>query len=416
MKRAVTQFISLIVFFSFLASSTAQERKNEIKQLTKDVEYLASDKLKGREAGTKQEKTAAEYIAKRFESIGLTPLGEKDGDKITYFQSVDFPKSKDPHTGEESEERLSGINVVGYLDNGGRNNVTIGAHFDHLGMGGENSFDETEGIHNGADDNASGVALLTHLAERLKSSKYKRNNYIIIAFTGEEKGLYGSNYFLKHPPFFLNVMNYMINLDMVGRYDPEKGLVINGVGTSPIWISTLEKANTMNLKYKVTESGIGRSDQTSFYLKDVPAIHFFTGSHEDYHRSTDDADKINYEGMLIVSDYVFNVIGELNTKLKLAFTRTKDEDESNAPRYKVSLGVIPDYLFEGPGMRIEGVKQDRPGSNAGLLAGDIVVKMGEVDVKNMKSYMEGLSKLEEGQKAKVIVLRGEEELEFEVQF
>ena len=383
--------------------------------MRKDVEFLASDKLKGREAGSKESKKAADYIADRFEDLGLTPIGDDN----TYLQKFSFPKFRDPHTGHESEEKLEGYNVLAYMNNGASNNVVIGAHFDHLGMGGgPNSFHEGLAIHNGADDNASGVAALLCIAEKLKASKYKRNNYIFVAFTGEEKGLLGSNYFLKHPPFYLNTMNYMINLDMVGRLDTNKGVVINGVGTSPIWKASLEKTDPVNLKISTTESGVGPSDHTSFYLKDIPAIHFFTGSHEDYHRPSDDYDKINYEGILEISDYVVALVGDLNSKLKLAFTRTKDDENnsSSAPKFKVTLGVIPDYLFDGEGLRIEGVRNGRPASNAGIRAGDVVISIAENQVINMKTYMEALSKLEEGQKAKVVIKRGEKPLTFDVQF
>jgi membrane-associated protease RseP (regulator of RpoE activity) len=221
---------------------------------------------------------------------------------------------------------------------------------------------------------------------------------------------------MKNPPFYLNTMNYMFNLDMVGRYNPEKGVVINGIGTSPIWATSLNKSDTSLFKFKTTESGVGPSDQTSFYFKDIPALHFFTGSHEDYHKPSDDADKINFDGIVVISDFILDVIGDLNGKLKLAFTRTKDDEAGSTPRYKISLGVIPDYLYDGKGMRIDGVKEDRPAIKAGIKAGDVVVGIGEVEVSDMKSYMTGLSSLEEGKKTVVKVRRGEKVLEFEVQF
>ncbi|MEQ8324084.1 MAG: M20/M25/M40 family metallo-hydrolase [Vicingaceae bacterium] len=412
----VIRHIFLSVFFSLSAFGLfSQDNAESIKQIRKDVEYLASDNLKGREAGTKEERKAAAYIAKRFEKIGLTPLGD-DGD---YLQEFSFPKVRDPHTGVESEERSEGVNVVGYIDNSAQYNVIIGAHFDHLGMGGgPNSLHTEKAVHNGADDNASGVAAMLYMAEVLKSSKFKRNNYIFIAFTGEEKGLYGSNYFLKHPPFYLTTMNYMINFDMVGRLDSNNKVVINAVGTSPIWKTTLQRADTSKLRFTTSESGVGPSDHTSFYLKDIPAIHFFTGAHEDYHRPSDDADKVNMEGIAIISDFALGLVADLNAKLKLAFTRTKDEDNTSStrPRYKVSLGVVPDYLYDGEGMRIDGIKQDRPASNAGIRAGDVVISIGDVKVTNMKTYMDALKSLEEGQKAVVTIKRGEKPLDFDVQF
>ena len=349
--------------------------------------------------------------------------------KGTYLQTFEFPKSKDPHTGQESSELIEGSNVIGMIDNGSKSHVVIGAHYDHLGMGGENSgsLSGEVDIHNGADDNASGVAVMLNIAQSLKGSQYKKNNYIFVAFTGEEKGLYGSNNFLKHPPnykntmIYLNTINYMINLDMVGRLNPDKGLVINGVGTSPIWKTIVEKADTMNIPLHTTESGLGPSDHASFYLKDIPAIHIFTGSHEDYHKPTDDAEKLNYEGMLKISELVVEIVHELNSKLKLAFTRTKDDDgqsssSSSRMKLKVTLGVIPDYLYDGKGMRIEGTKEDKPAANAGIIGGDIVIQIGEVEVNDMKSYIGALQTLEEGQKAKVKVLREDEEMVFDVQF
>lgn len=416
MLRHTSFFFAFILVFQL--SSFGQGNDESIKQLQDDVEELADKKYKGREAGTKYEEKAADYIADRFKDIGLLPLG----DGGSYMQVFKFPKFKDPHSGIESDEMIEGRNVIGFIDNGAQNHVIIGAHYDHLGMGGKGSgsLSEEEDIHNGADDNASGVAVMLDVAKKLKQGKAKRNNYIIVAFTGEEKGLYGSNNFLKHPPnnFYLNTMNYMINLDMVGRLDPNKGVVINGVGTSPIWKIALSKADTMKLKFTTTESGVGPSDHTSFYLKDIPAIHFFTGSHTDYHKPSDDFDKINYEGMLSISDFIVSLITELNGKLKLAFTRTKDSDNhsTSAPKFKVTLGVIPDYLYDGEGMRIEGVREGKPAASAGIVGGDIVKSIGEVEVNDMKSYMIGLSKLESGQKAKVKVLRGDEELEFDVQF
>ena len=404
----------LFICISFSLSVLGQAESPEIKLLRQDVEELANKKYKGREAGTKLEKEAADYIAKRFKECGLTELG----DNGTYLQHFKFPKTKDPHTGVESAESLDGVNVVGWIDNASKTNVVIGAHYDHLGMGGpgSGSLSTEVDIHNGADDNASGVAMLLNIALKLKTGKAKRKNYIFVAFTGEAKGLYGANNFLKHPPFFLNTFNYMINLDMVGRLDTAKGILINGVGTSPIWKASIEKADTVHLRYKTSETGIGRSDQTSFYLKDIPALHFFTGSHEDYHKPSDDAEKINYQGMVKISNFVLSLINDLNLKLKLAFTRTKDDEDLAVPKYKFSLGVVPDYMYEGKGLRIDGISEDKAADKAGIIAGDIVVRIGEVEVNDIQTYMVGLSKIEEGHITKVRVLRGDKELDFDIQF
>lgn len=384
----------------------------DIRSLQEDLYLLASDSMKGREVGTPSEKMAATYIAERFSEIGLEPKGEEG-----YYQDFSFTPMTNPHAlpGEGDSLKLTARNVVGYIDNQQENTVVIGAHYDHLGYGEEGSLHRGElEIHNGADDNASGVVLLLLLAEKLKN-RDKSNNYLFIAFSGEEKGLYGSNYYTKHPTIDLDHVSYMINLDMVGRLDEENTLAINGVGTSPEWVPAINAIGMDSLKIITKESGTGPSDHTSFYLRDIPVLHFFTGTHEDYHKPSDDADKINYRGIYAVAAFIDSLITGLDSQPKLAFTRTKDESE-NAPKFKVTLGVVPDYMFDGAGMRIDGVSEGRPASRAGLKTGDVVIKMGEVEVKDMMSYMTALSKFESGDTTTVIIKRGSEELSFPVTF
>ncbi|MCB0841534.1 MAG: M28 family peptidase, partial [Bacteroidetes bacterium] len=213
------------------------------------------------------------------------------------------------------------------------------------------------------------VAVMLMLAEKLKSAN-KNNNYLFIGFCGEERGLWGSNFFTKEPTLSLEDVNYMINMDMVGRLNEEKKLAINGTGTSPVWKETLEKLTNGRFDLVLSESGVGPSDHTSFYLKDIPVLHFFTGQHEDYHKPSDDVEKINFEGMEMIGNYIFSIISELDDDGELAFTKTKEEDQANTPKFSVTLGVVPDYLFDGQGMRIAGVKEGRTADNAGLLEGD----------------------------------------------
>ena len=303
---------------------------------------------------------------------------------------------------------------MGYIDNKADKTVIIGAHYDHLGMGGEGSlYAEGAAIHNGADDNASGVGVMLQLAERLKDS-LSSSNYLFIGFSGEEMGLLGSNYFCKNPTIDFNVANYMINMDMVGRLREDKTLSITGTGTAPIWNQVLN-SNNPGFKLVLGESGMGPSDHTSFYLQDIPALHFFTGQHEDYHKPSDDSEKLNYEGMKMIGDYVMAVISELDDDPKLSFRPTKNESEE-VPRFKVGLGVMPDYLFDGEGMRIDGVTEDRPASVAGLQKGDIVIQLGDSTVVDMMSYMRALSAFEEGNTAKVVVDRDGKKVEAEVKF
>jgi hypothetical protein len=295
---------------------------------------------------------------------------------------------------------ITGNNVIGFIDNNSLNTIVIGAHYDHLGFGDEGSLyrgSETK-IHNGADDNASGVSLMLDLAGKLLDIN-KNNNYLFIAFSGEEMGLLGSNFFVKNPTVDISSINYMINMDMVGRLNDEKSLAIYGLGTSPIFKQTI-KSNNDVFKIIENESGVGPSDHTSFYLQDIPVLHFFTGQHENYHKPSDDSDLINYEGLDLISNYIFSIISDLDDNGKLPFRKTKNESQES-PRFKVSLGVIPDYLYDGKGMRIDGVSSGRPAEKAGFIKGDIITKLGESKIEDMMSYMKALSKLKSGDLVKV---------------
>lgn len=405
---------AFIIVFVLAILFSCKETVVEKISMQDDVAVLASDSLDGRETGTLGERLAAEYIVKRYKDLSLLPKGTQG-----YYQTFSFKPSTDPHKQAEITDTISdslaqGMNIVGYIDNKAATTVVIGAHYDHLGMGGEGSlYREGEAIHNGADDNASGVAVMFDLAEKLSTTN-TNNNYLFIAFSGEEMGLLGSNYFVKNPTIDTKQVSYMINMDMVGRLNEENTLAVHGVGTSLVFKQTLF-ANNEGLNIAEHESGIGPSDHTSFYLADIPVLHFFTGQHTDYHKPSDDAEKLNYEGMQKVSDYIFRVITDLDDNGKLAFRKTKNESET-VPDFKVTLGVVPDYLFTGKGMRIDGVSEDKPAQKAGLQKGDIVLKMGEHDVVDMMSYMKSLSLFEKGQTAMVTVDRGGEIMVKEVRF
>ena len=403
----ITQILVAALLLPALLFS--QETMTEWLPVQVDVVYLASDDLQGRETGTEGERLAAEYIARRFAQIGLKPYAA--GNAATWYQPFDFVYKSNPHA-EKGEDR-TGKNVIGYIDNGADRTVVVGAHYDHLGMGGFGSRHLGEpAIHNGADDNASGVAGMLRIAEKLKASPARHNNYLFIAFSGEELGLYGSKYFAQHPVFSLENVNYMLNLDMVGRLNEEGVLAVNGAGTSPAWKTALDA-----IQVKTNDSGIGPSDHTSFYLEDIPVLHFFTGQHEDYHKPEDDSPLVNYEGIVLVTDLIVDLIEKLDPEGELAFTKTKDEQEGRqAASFKVTLGVMPDYVYSDEGMRIDGVMEDRPAQKAGMKKGDVIVRMGEVEVKDIYDYMEGLALYKKGDKAKVVVKRGKEELTFDVEF
>jgi membrane-associated protease RseP (regulator of RpoE activity) len=254
---------------------------------------------------------------------------------------------------------------------------------------------------------------MLNLASKLREAN-TNNNYLFMAFSGEEMGLLGSNYFAKNATISTDSINYMINMDMVGRLKADSTLAVYGVGTSPIFKQVL-MANNKSFKIIENESGVGPSDHTSFYLVDIPVLHFFTGQHEDYHKPSDDFDKVNYEGMERISNYIFDIISDLDNNGKLAFRKTKNESEET-PRFKVGLGVIPDYLFDGKGMRIDGVSEDRPAIKAGLQKGDVIVKLGDSTVVDMMSYMRALSVFEAGNTTKVEVLRDGKNMTVEVKF
>lgn len=405
--------LSIVAVSLLLACNSAPTDEILLQNLKTDVSYLAADKLEGRAIGTSGEEQAATYLAERFAEIGISPKGT-DG----YFQEFTVSKPTNPH--EEAVigtdgEGVTGRNVIGFIDNQSENTIVIGAHFDHLGYGGAGSlYRGDSAIHNGADDNASGTAALVALADILKHEKHP-SNFLFIAFSGEENGLWGSNYFVKNPTIDLSTVNYMINMDMVGRLNEENTLAINGVGTSPSFVPALDLVNSDSLKLVTSESGVGPSDHTSFYLQDLPVLHFFTGQHEDYHRPSDDSEKINYEGLLKVVEYIHRLIGQLDNEPKLAFTKTKDSS-GDSPRFTVTLGVVPDYLFDGKGMRIDGVSEDKPAQAAGLQKGDIIVQLGDSTIVDMMSYMRSLGAFQKGDEAQVVYERDGKQLETKVKF
>ncbi|MGY8885504.1 MAG: M20/M25/M40 family metallo-hydrolase [Flavobacteriales bacterium] len=410
MRALIIVFVSILVF-------SCQEMKIEKVTMKEDVVALADDLLEGRETGTLGERLASEYIAKRFKDLNLISKGT-DG----YYQSFVFKPSSNPHEEagfiySEEDSTVTGRNVVGYIDNKAKTTVVIGAHYDHLGFGGDGSLyrEEEKAIHNGADDNASGVAILLDLAERLSlDQQTSSNNYLFIAFSGEEMGLLGSNYFVKNPTIDTKKVSYMLNMDMVGRLNEEKTIAVHGVGTSPIFKQILF-ANKETLNIAEHESGIGPSDHTSFYLADIPVLHFFTGQHLDYHKPSDDSEKLNYEGMELISNYIYNIITDLDDNGQLTFRKTKNESE-DVPAFKVALGVVPDYLYTGKGMRIDGISEDKPAQKAGLERGDVVVKLGPHETADMMGYMKALSKFEVGETTTVTVDRGGALLEKKVTF
>ncbi len=419
MKALFYLFCGSLTALLFFQSCTNSNKPVRIPSTLKwDVNIISNDSMEGRSVGSIGERRAANYIAGRFGNHGLKQFGDS-----AYFQDFTFrPRPAIRKHGESDSARLAlttvqsltGRNVLGAIDVGADKWVVIAAHYDHLGWGDENSLaPSSEEIHRGADDNASGVAALIELADRFYNSRVS-HNILFAAFSGEEKGLIGSKHFIENATIPMEQVSYMLNMDMVGRMNSERSLAIYGTGTSPAWPEAIEIANSDSLKLLFHESGVGPSDHTSFYLADIPVLHFFTGQHEDYHKPTDLAEKINFEGLFAVINYVERVVRQLDGAEKLEFTKTKDQSNDDTPRFKVTLGVVPDYMFEGTGMRLDGVSEERPAHKAGLIKGDIIKRLGDIEVKDMYDYMGALGEFAAGDTTAVIVARGEAEKEFEV--
>jgi hypothetical protein len=313
-----------------------------------------------------------------------------------------------------------GANVVGIIEGSDaqlkNEAVVIGAHYDHLGRGGEGSLAPREGeIHHGADDNASGVAGLLELA-RIFSSKAMRprRTLVLIAFGGEEEGLIGSNYYVNHPAMPLGNTIAMINMDMIGRMK-ENQLTIGGVGTAAEWRELINAANRSSFSLALNEDGYGPSDHSSFYSKQVPVLFFFTGTHADYHKPSDTADKINYDGEAQILSMVYGIIRAVDSSdRRPTYAVAKSEGTRRSMSFRVSLGVVPNYAESNDGMKIDGVRDDSPAAKAGIKAGDRVTKMAGRDVRNVYDYTYALGEMKAGEQYEVEIVRGSEILKLKI--
>lgn len=314
--------------------------------------------------------------------------------------------------------KRTGTNVVGYIDNKAPYTIVIGAHFDHLGHGEDHNSlaPDSKSVHHGADDNASGTAAMLELAHQFKGARFSKNNYLFVAFSGEELGLFGSKYFTEHSTVDPATFNYMINMDMVGRLDENKGLQIGGIGTSPVWPALMPQTAPEGLRLTYDSSGTGPSDHTSFYHKNVPVLFFFTGTHPDYHKPSDDADKINYEGEIRVIKMVYNIVEKTNEMPRLTFTKTRELQTGSSARFTVTLGIMPDYTYQKAGVRVDAVSEGKPAQKAGLAVNDIIVGLGKMAVSNLEEYMKALSTFKKGDSTTVKIRRGETEKVLNIRF
>lgn len=290
--------------------------------------------------------------------------------------------------------------------------IVIGAHYDHLGWGEFNSLytGTTPQIHNGADDNASGTAGVMELAEYFaKNPKLSKYNLVFVNFTGEELGLLGSSYFVKNSPIPVHKIKAMINMDMIGRLDSLMELTINGTGTSSIWQNLLDSLNkTYNFRITKIDDGYSPSDNTPFYSQNIPVLFFFTGIHPDYHRPSDDVEKINFNGQAKVLEYIKDLIISLNNKsIDVIITPKKNETKTS---FRVYVGTVPDFSYNGQGYKTSNIAKNSPGEKAGLKAGDIIIKFGDIDVMNIYDFTFALSKYNIGDEVEVTFIRDNQQM------
>ena len=444
MKKQLFSFLLLVSFVAGVSAQKAQVAKTDATQanVRRTIEYLASDKLEGRRTGSAGANAAAAYIANDFAKLRLRPGVPMSNGKRGFLQTFSFTPAHDPHAIVQptsgTNGAMTGYNVIGILDGTDktlRNEaIVIGAHYDHLGHGGEGSLaaNSTE-IHHGADDNASGTAAIIELARQFVKEKRNKRTIIFIAFSGEEEGLFGSNYYVNNPVFPLDKTVAMINLDMVGRLNDKK-LTIGGMGTASEWkdlVTTNDQiqittrtgagpgttfSGTTNIfNLQLNEDGFGPSDHSSFYTKKVPVLFFFTGTHNDYHKPSDTADKINYAGEASVISYVASIAKAIDQNpTRPTYAVAKSSNTGGRATFNISLGTIPNYADSNDGLLLDGVRDGSPAAKAGIKAGDKVVKLAGRDIHNVYDYTEALGEMKADVEYEVVVLRGGERLTLKI--
>ena len=383
-------------------------------QVRRDIEVLASDAFEGRRTGTPGNDSAAAFLASRYAALRLAPAAGATtacGTGCAASYLITFTASEAVRGA--APRPLPSQNVAGVIrgtDPALRDEyVVIGAHFDHLGRSTVGATDPAaaNAIRNGADDNASGSAAVLALARRLAAQPTRRS-ILIVHFSGEEQGLLGSAKFVETPPVPVTKMAAMVNFDMVGRMKDDK-LIVYGVGTATEMRALLDSANVDGLKLAPVPDGTGPSDHSSFYLKNMPVLHFFTDTHADYHAATDDADKINIAGEMRVIDLAERVVRNIaNRPARLTFTTVATPTRmASGPGNGAYFGSIPDMASgEENGMRLSGVSAGGPAEKAGLKGGDLIVEFGGKPIKNIYDYTDAIGAYKPGDEVTVVVLRG----------
>ena len=380
------------------------------------VGYLASDKLGGRSAGSKGDILARDYMVDLFEKFSSSVT-------IQEFEVI---------TNRRTQETAITYNVIGVLPGNDPvlkdEFVIVGGHYDTTANPPKARRLFFDNINNGADDNASGTAMVLELFEKYASTNSHKRTLVFILFGGEELGLLGSKHYAENPTINLDKVQLMVNLDMIGRLDEDKNVYLGGVPTAyglDKAIKPFIESSKLNVtSYQHTASGVrslfSRSDHYNFYKKDVPSLFFFTGIHKDYHTPRDEANLVNYEGLKLISDLAEKVIDNAaNRNDRFEFRelpKLEEESERTPARMKVSLGIMPDYAHQGSGLKIDSVIDKRPAKNSGMKDGDVVIKIQDTMIDDIYKYMEILSKIEPGTKVQATVLRNNEELNIDVQF
>ena len=412
--------IALSLSFALVTQSFAQQQR-DMKQV---VEYLASQELSGRYPATVGDTLASEYILGQLRGLRLKPVlkGKK---KTAYFQDFTYGKTK--------ETERTTHNIIAVLPGKDKRlkheYIVVGSHYDHLGLGGKDSGSrrpDTLAVHPGADDNASGDAVVLELAKYFKKNRSPRS-IIFMFFGAEEQGLVGSKEFvewMKHAdaqrinlPATKDGIVAMVNLDMVGRMR-DNALSVSGTGTSTEFQKMAEQvAELTKLNVTCTPDGYGASDQASFVAADIPVLFLTTGGHMEYHTPDDLPPTLNYDGMQQTLDYSKELITRLvNMPQTPDFINVPSSNTMSHAQFKVTLGLMPDVMGASriPGLRADIVVAGKPAHNAGIRSGDIIQEIDGKPVKDINEYMERLSELEPGTTIPVKVLRGEEVLVFQV--
>ncbi len=458
MKKQFLSFLLLISLAVGVAAQTAQKQTEAGKNLRKSVAYLASDALEGRRTGETGATVATGYVANMFAKYKLKGGVVKNG-KRNFLQPFEYKPRNEKGEVLQDAKALEAYNVVGILEGNDstlkNEAIVIGAHYDHLGRGGMGSLvANSKEIHHGADDNASGVAAMIELARQFAKSKNNKRTLIFIAFGGEEEGLLGSKFYVNNPAFPIEKTVAMINMDMVGRLKDDK-LTVGGIGTASEWENLVREKNSFypnkNDKNKkeavvlgskgaipvektdenavllsplpeayfdlqLNQDGFGPSDHSSFYGKQIPVLFFFTGTHLDYHKPSDTADKINYEGLEKIMNYVGEIARSIDQNPTRPTYKVAPTSSTGGGRtsFNVTIGVIPGYGDSNDGMPLDGVRDGSPAAIAGLKAGDKIVKFAGKEVKNVQDYTKILGELKADTEYEIEVMRGTERLVFKI--